>query len=252
MTTKQPKERIRLPDPPEIPRMTSFDRLHRTGNTHNLAEHFGNEKTTIVGGERHISAAPTSAPSGRIIPDLLIAFGVDSRAYEDSRGYIITEQGKPPDFVLEIASPSTGKNDVTTKRMDYAELGVAEYWRFDQTGGDWHGEALAGDRLADGSYEPITVETTEDGARQGYSAVLDLILRWEQGQLLWIDSDTGRHITRLSDERERADNAEARADNADARANAEQADRIQADARADTAEARVRELEEKLRRNRDP
>jgi hypothetical protein len=136
--------------------------------------------------------------------------------------------------------------------MDYAELGVAEYWRFDQTGGDWHGEALAGDRLADGSYEPITVETTEDGARQGYSAVLDLILRWEQGQLLWIDSDTGRHITRLSDERERADNAEARADNADARANAEQADRIQADARADTAEARVRELEEKLRRNRDP
>ncbi len=238
MTTKQPRERIRLPDPPEISRMTSFDRLHRTGNTHNLAEHFGNEKTTIVGGERHISAAPASEPSDRIIPDLLIAFGVDPEAYEDSRGYIVTEQGKPPDFVLEIASPSTGRKDITVKRTDYAELGVTEYWRFDQTGGNWHGEALAGDRLRDGIYESITVETAEDGARQGYSTVLDLVLRWEQGELLWIDPDTGRHITRLSDERERADTAEARADNAEARAN--------------SAEARIRELEGELRRNREP
>ena len=76
---------------------------------------------------------------------------------------------------------------------------------------------------------------------QGYSAVLNLHLRWEQGQLGWYDPATGRHISRFSDERSRADTAEARAAAAEARADAERQARIAAD-------ARVRELEAELRR----
>ena len=38
---------------------------------------------------------------------LLIAFDVDSSLYYRSNGYVISEQGKPPDFVLEVASAST-------------------------------------------------------------------------------------------------------------------------------------------------
>ena len=34
-------------------------------------------------------------------PDLLVAFGVDPAAYKASNAYVISEQGKPPDFVLE-------------------------------------------------------------------------------------------------------------------------------------------------------
>ncbi|MEM6319154.1 MAG: Uma2 family endonuclease [Bacteroidota bacterium] len=36
-----------------------------------------------------------------------------------------------PDFIVEILSPSTAKNDKTTKKEDYALHGVAEYWIVD-------------------------------------------------------------------------------------------------------------------------
>ena len=55
--------------------------------------------------------------TGSRYPDLLVSFDADPIAYYRSNGYIISEQGKPPDFVLEIASASTGKVDVTDKRM---------------------------------------------------------------------------------------------------------------------------------------
>ena len=48
---------------------------------------------------------------GRRYPGLLIALGVDPVAYYESNGYIIGEQGKPPDFVLEVASASTADED---------------------------------------------------------------------------------------------------------------------------------------------
>ena len=35
-------------------------------------------------------------------------------------GYIISEQGKPPDFVMEIASETTAETDVGEKRDEYA------------------------------------------------------------------------------------------------------------------------------------
>ena len=49
-------------------------------------------------------------------PDLLIALEADPEAYRESNGYVISEQGKPPDFVLEIASRSTGQHDVVDQR----------------------------------------------------------------------------------------------------------------------------------------
>ena len=66
-------------------------------------------------------------------PGLLVAFGVDPEAYDASNGYIVSEQGKPPDYVLEVASESTGSADVGEKREYYAGLGIEEYWRFDHT-----------------------------------------------------------------------------------------------------------------------
>ena len=45
---------------------------------------------------------------------------------------------------------------------------------------------------------------------QGYSAELNLYLRWEQGQLRLHDPATGRHILTYDDQRARADSAEAR------------------------------------------
>lgn len=95
-------------------------------------------------------------------PDLLVAFDVNPERYRKSNGYVIAEQGKPPDFVLEIASASTGQMDVGSKRDDCGAFGIREYWRFDETG-EHHGARLAGDRLVSGRYEPIDIEDLPDG-----------------------------------------------------------------------------------------
>ena len=148
-------------------------------------------------------------------PDLLIALGDDPEAYRENNGYIISEQGKPPDFVLEIASRSTGRQDVAEKRAAYASLGIPEYWRFDETG-EFHGTRLAGERLVDDGYEPVPIETVGEGVLQEYSGVLNLLIRWNHGQLGWHDPETGQHTATFSQERVRAESAEARADTAEA------------------------------------
>ena len=78
------------------------------------------------------------------------------------------------------------------------------------------------------------MERIDEQTFQGYSAVLNLYLRWEQGRLGWYDPATGQHIVRFSDERGRANAAQDRAE-------------VERE-RADAAEARVRELEAELRR----
>ena len=227
---RQPQSagRFRLPDPPprEPDEMTSYDHVHKLGNSHHLIHHLGNPETTLVTAERWIARAPHPGAVGLRRPDLLIAFDVDPAAYEASNGYIISEQGKPPDFVLEVASESTASVDTGARRDDYAGLGIAEYWRFDETG-EHHGARLAGERLVAGQYRPIAIEQLADDILQGYSAVLNLNIRWERGRLGWYDPATGQHILTYEDQRARADTAEAR---------------------ANTAEARVRELKEELRR----
>jgi hypothetical protein len=161
--------------------------LHLPGNSHHLAMHFGHPDTTIITGEAYISQEPTGERLGLLAPDLLIAFNVNPAASAARNGYVISEQGKPPDFLLEIASASTGRRDVTVKREGYAALGIPEYWRLDDSGGRYHGVPLAGDRLVEGAYQAIPIEMIDRGTHQGYSTALNLYLRWEQGRLGWYD-----------------------------------------------------------------
>ena len=267
MTTAKPKvsASFRLPDPPERhpDDMTSFKQLAATGQAHHLAMHLGNPDTTIVAGERYVVLRPTRNMAGSHYPDLLVAFDVNPALYEANNGYVISEQGKPPDFVLEIASPHTGHVDVGEKRAAYAAIGIGEYWRFDETG-RYHGTRLAGDRLEDGGYAPIGVNAAAEEALQGYSDALGLNLRWERSRLGLYNPATGLHIATFTSERARADREQARADQEQAGRIQEQAGRIQeragrirAEARADQeraarlqAEARMRELEEQLQQLR--
>ncbi|MDE2785980.1 MAG: Uma2 family endonuclease [Chloroflexota bacterium] len=224
-----------LPDPP--PRhpdeMTTVDQLHEPGLTHSLSQFLGNPDSTLVTGERYIIREPGAPATERRAPDLLIAFGVDPVAYRRRNGYVIAEQGKPPDFVLEVASPSTADTDVGAKRNDYEGFRIQEYWRFDETG-EYHGTRLAGDRLVGGRYEPIDIAELSGGALQGYSAVLNLYLRWENGKIGLYDPATGKHIPTYESERAARLQAEAQVER-------------EREARM-LAEARVRELESELRR----
>ena len=204
------RPRIMLPDPPKHRpgEMTSFDHLARNGNVHHLIHHFGNPDATIIVGERYLLQAPGVPRREWRIPDLLIAFNAYPQVYRDNNAYIISEQGKPPDFVMEVASRGTGRRDATAKREDYLAMGIPEYWRFDETG-NYHGTRLAGDLLEDGQYRPIPIESLADGVLQGYSPVLGLYIRWEQAELRWYDPATGRHIPTFEQMQARVSELEA-------------------------------------------
>ena len=178
-------EIVQFPDPPPE-EMTAYYTVNWPGYPGSLSEHFGNPETTIITSEVAAALMLTPDWEGVRYPDLLIAFGVDPAANRVRKGYLIPEQGKPPDFVLEVASDSTYRRDATVKRADYARMGVLEYWRFDSDGDRPHRTPLAGDRLVNGLYQPIPIHRTEEGAYRGRSDSLGLDLCWEEGELrLW-------------------------------------------------------------------
>ena len=150
-------------------------------------------------------------------PDLVVAFDVDPEAHVARNGYIVSEQGKPPDFILEVASRRTASDDLGGKQDYYERLGVGELWLYDSEG-EFYGFILRGYRLEGGRYRPIPTPEIAPGALQGYSAALNLNLRAADGYLGWHDPVTGEHVPTLWSETARADAAEARADNAEARA----------------------------------
>ena len=217
-----------FPDFPPRDDMQNFFYLYRESHPSMLIRHFGNRDTTLVLCEAPVYWRPSRNAR---IPDLLVAFNINPAAAIARNGYAIEEHGKPPDFVLEVASDSTARNDYTVKREDYAAFGIPEYWRFDPTGGRRYDLPLAGDRLVDGAYQPMTVIRTDDSHLWGHSNVLNLDLCWEEGYLRWWDPAAGRYLETHEEE------AEAR---------------IAAESRADTAESRIRELEEELRRRQNP
>ncbi len=238
--TPEPEPFIRLPDPPEESKDGMvFDHLGRTGNAYFLDQYIGALKTTVHNSWRYISPVVTGDPTGLFAPDLFIAFNADPANFRERNGYIIPEQGKPPDFVLEIASAYTGDLDVRVKPDAYAALGILEYWRLDPTG-EYNGAFLAADRLEDGRYQPMTVERLEAEIRQGYSPVLNVNIRWERGKLEFYEPATNRHLSTLVN-RLALENARRDARTEAARAKA-------AEAQLAAERARVRELEEQLRR----
>ena len=195
---------------PEFPPrydMQNIDILHEIGYVATLKRHFGRRDTTLVYGELPVGTA-LSIRLGLRIPDLIIAFDCDPARAIERQGYDIDEQGKPPDFALEIASKTTGRVDYTEKRVDYERYGIPEYWRFDATGGDYHDAALAGDRLVDGRYEPIDIERDGDSYYWGYSDTLGLYVCWDAGKLRWYDPRTDSYLLTSDEEADRADRAE--------------------------------------------
>ena len=260
----------RFPDFPPREDMQNTSHLHRRSILTALAIHIGNPETTLVHGE--VPVAPTLDPWGAYrIPDLIVVHDCDIALVDEQGGYAIDRQGKAPDFVLEVASRSTGEVDYTDKRRDYERFGIGEYWRFDPSGGEYHDAALAGDLLVDGVYEPIAIEVLGEGRRRGYSEALGLYVCWEEGMLRFFDPETESYLrshdedmARAEEERiarlaaqARAGTAENRAETAEARAREEEAARMAAQARAEeeraarlAAESRLAEFEAELRRLR--
>jgi len=87
-----------------------------------------------------------------VSPDVFVVFGVEKKR---RRTYFLWEEGKGPDFVLELASENTYRRDLGDKKDLYASvLKVKEYYLFDPDG-RYLQPSLMGYRLIDDIYLPI-------------------------------------------------------------------------------------------------
>lgn len=110
----------------------------------------------------------------KLVPDLFVVRGLEALPEPSYRTW---EEGKAPDFVLEVASPSNQERDRGDKQVLYASMGGEEYWRFNPLGAldgaTVEGARQKGSALQGLGYDPL--ERGEDGSICG--AVLGLEVR---------------------------------------------------------------------------
>ena len=209
-TLTQVREELQhFPDYPPRDDMQNWRYLYDTSVLTSLSIHYADQPNVTVASEVPVSPSLPVRDDARI-PDLLFVRDSDRELMEEQRGYAIDRQGKAPDFVLEVASPTTGRIDYTDKRRDYERFGVGEYWRFDPSDGKYHDVALAGDRLVDGVYESIGIEKLGEGRLRGYSEALGLYVCWEDEMLRFFDPQTESYLRSHEEDVDRATTAEAR------------------------------------------
>ena len=169
-------------------------------------------------------------------PDFFVALDVPPGA---RKSWVVWEEGKGPDVIVELLSPSTAETDKTHKKRVYeSQLRVAEYYWYDP----FDPEDCAGFILQGDHYTPLQADA--DG--NFHSRVLDMRLtRWsgryrdtETVWLRWLDTDgrilpTGEELART---------AEQQAREAEQRAGAAERQVIEERRRAEQLAAKLRAL----------
>ena len=217
-----------------------------------LRVHFQDRDDVYVSGDL-LMYYEEGNPRVSVAPDVFVVFGIEDRM---RMRYLVWEEGKGPDFVLEVASKSTWREDLGPKRDIYARLGVKEYWMYDPTG-EYFSPVLQGLRRAGSAYVRQLAVASPDGALTLSSDTLGLELRAQGGEMRFRDPTTGQTLlshaelaAALQEDAAARREAESRAEAAAMRAEREAAAcreeatarREEADARR-AAEARVAELE---------
>lgn len=195
-----------------------------------LEDHFKDSNDVYVSGDLLIYYEEGNIYKS-VAPDVFVVFGVSKK---DRRTYRTWEEGRIPDFVLEAASPSTYRKDITDKKELYASvLGVREYYIYDP-----YAEVqphFQGYRLVEGVYEPI--EFVDERLP---SVVLGLELGEHNGVLSLYDN---RRSIWLAPPKERAAEAESRAEAAESRAIREAQERQNLETQLADALALLEQLE---------
>src|SRR5439155_8814108 len=129
-----------------------------------------------------------------VAPDVFVVRGVSKqkRLY-----YLLWEEGKSPEAIVEITSKSTRKEDLDIKFKLYRDvLKVQEYFLFDPFA-EYLNPPLRGYRLTDGDYVPI--EPVTDRLP---SEVLGLHLERERTMLRLYDPATAQWLPTLEEARD--------------------------------------------------
>jgi Uma2 family endonuclease len=186
-----------------------------------------------------------------VSPDVFVVPGVPNHLHHLRDHWLIWEEGKGPQLVIELTSKSTRKEDLVTKFALYRDvLKVKEYFLFDPRA-EYLDPPLQGHRLRGGKYLAI-----KGVAGRLPSRLLGLHLERDGTDLRLWNPTTGRWLPTPEEARQQAAEARQQAEaqvrhEAAARQQAEAQVRHEAEARQQ-AEAEVerlrRELEE-LRRH---
>ncbi len=159
-------------------------------------------------------------PGAVVCPDVFVVKGVENRPRRSYKVWL--ENGKTPDWVLEVTSKSTRDKDEQEKPITYAQMGVSEYFQYDPTG-DYLTPALKGRRLVQGRYQLLTPNRLPDGTLVFFSIVLGLEMRLlPDGELRFFNPSTQEYLRspeeseqeriqeRLEKERERLEKEQER------------------------------------------
>jgi Uma2 family endonuclease len=240
------KPAIHYPDSDGLPMAESdFQRGPLTYAVEALSIHFADRPDVYVSGNLFIYYKEGD-PEAVVAPDTFVVFGAPKRR---PNSYRLWQEGKAPDFVIEITSEATHAKDQGPKRGTYAFLGVREYFQYDPTG-DYLVPQLQGLRLSGMNYHPMPAQTLPDGTLALHSEVLALELRLIDGELRFFDPASGRKLMSHAEaEAARREAEEATFREAAARREAEEATFREAAARRE-AEAEVERLRAELARLR--
>ncbi|NJN59087.1 MAG: Uma2 family endonuclease [Leptolyngbyaceae cyanobacterium SL_5_9] len=201
-TTGLPSDRIFYPDSDGQP-MTESDatRDYLLYCVEVLRLYFKSRPNVYVSGNLFIYYEEGN-PKASISPDVFVVFGVNNRKRRSYKTW--QEGGKLPNFVMEITSRTTKRQDEEDKPRLYASLGVEEYFQYDPTA-DYLKPQLRGFWLSDRTYQPLPLQTTPEGIQYIHSQVLGLDLQlyspyFELGiaplaqELRFYDSKTGTKL----------------------------------------------------------
>ncbi len=189
-----------------------------------LEAHFSHNPSVYISGDILMYYVEGS-PNKSISPDVLVSFGIGMKL---RRTYLVWEEGKVPEFVMEFSSKNTYQNDLTKKMDIYASLKIQNYFLYDAEG-LYLPSQLMGFELVNDVY--VEVQPDENGGVRSSSLGLDFRIR---------DGQIGIYDPVVSDwVRTRAETEAIRADTAEARTQQEANARQKETTRAETAEARA-------------
>ena len=171
-----------------------------------LARHFARRPDVYVSGNM-LMYYEEGNPRKSVAPDVFVVLGANRD--EDRDTYLVWREPKAPDFVLEVTSKTTRKNDLVIKHTLYEALGVAEYFLFDPRA-EYLDPPLRGFALRGGRYAPVAATRLVDGARALHSETLGLSLRLRGQTLRMHDPATGKDLL-TPEEAEEAEAAARRA-----------------------------------------
>jgi len=197
-------------------------------------------KRGYVGGNMFVYFSPNQLKNEEFKgPDVFVTLGLGNK---ERKSWVVWEEGKSPDVVIELLSESTAKKDKTIKKDVYQnQLKVAEYFWFDP----FNPDDFQGFELSRGVYKELPFLNDSFLSQQ-----LGLkLIRWrklyknvETTWLRWATLDGELLLLPAEIEAQRADTEAQRADAEAQRADLERQQKEQALQRAD-AEAQRADLE---------